>query len=189
MIKALKPDLILAGSMRAYPPALKEKISVKTFYYDPGSLEDVMEKIKELGQIFKKDKEAQALVLKLKNKLTAIKPLTKKVTVVYEVSENPLKVAGKKSIITSIIEAAGGVNMIETDKKHVLISPEQVIVLKPDYYICQQGPMNKNPQPPLERDYFKPLKSLVINVEEIDFARPGMNVFDAAVKLNKLFAK
>jgi iron complex transport system substrate-binding protein len=189
LIKALKPDLILAGSIRAYPPALKEKIPVKTFYYDPGTLEDVLNKITELGQIFKKDKEAQAVVLKLKNKLTALRPLTKKVTVVYEVSQSPLKVAGKKSIIASIIEAAGGVNLIEIDKKHVLLSPEQVIALNPDYYIYQEGPMNKNPQPPLDRDYFKPLKSRILTVEEIEFARPGMNVFDAAVKLNKLFEK
>lgn len=47
--------------------------------------------------------------------------------------------------------------------------------------------MNKNPRPPLERDYFKPLKCRVLKVNEIEFARPGINVFDAAVKLNRLF--
>ena len=187
LIKALKPDLILAGSTRAYSPALKEKIPVKTFYYDPGTLDDVITKIKELGHLFKKDKQADDLVLKLKNKLSAITPPERKVTVVYEVTQNPLKVAGKRSIVTSIIEAAGGKNLVQIDKKHVLLSPEQVIDLKPDYYIYQEGSMNKNPQPPLDRDYFKPLKCRVLKVEEIEFARPGINVFDAAVKLNRLF--
>ena len=106
---------------------------------------------------------------------------------IYEVSAWPLKVAGARSIVSDIIRAAGGRNLVPQDKKHVLLSPEMVLALQPDFYLYQVGPMNKNPVPPKKRPYFKGLKSLVIRVAEEEFARPGINSFSAAVKLNRIF--
>jgi iron complex transport system substrate-binding protein len=190
LIKALKPDLIMAGSPRAFPPALREKINVKVFYYDPHTIEDVVEKIRKMGKILEKEEEAEALIEEMNKKIAYIVMPEKKLTVVYEVTAQPLKMAGRRHIITSVIAKAGGVNLIDIEKKHVLMSPEKIIELTPDIYIYQQGPMNKNPTDPLERPYFAPLtRTKTIKVKEIEFARPGINIFDALVKLNDLFLK
>ncbi len=187
LMKALRPDLIIAGSTRAFPDEMKEKLNTEVFRYDPQSLEDIVQLILKLGTLFQKENKAEILVQQLRAKLNTVTNAETRVTVVFEISERSLKLAGKKNIITSIIEAAGGTNQIDINKKHALISPEKVLVLNPDIYIYQNGPMNKNPTDPLKRNYFRPLKSKVIEVDQLKFTKPGLNAFDAVLKLNFIF--
>lgn len=187
LLKALKPDLIVAGSKRAFPEEMSKRLNTEVFYFDPRTLEDILDRIESLGRILDRQAQAEALIKRLKEKLSEVKPLKRKTTVVYEISARPLKVAGGHSIITSIIEHAGGENLIKVKKKHVLISPEKVISLAPDFYVYQIGPMNKNPLEPKKRSYFGSLKSKVVRVDEYEFARPGINAFQAVVDLNRIF--
>ena len=187
LVNALKPDLIIAGSKRVFNKGMKGRAKARVFHFDPRTLDEITDKIRLLGGLLNKEEEAEALVGRLKSRLSALVKPGWRPTVVYEITERPVRVAGERSIVTSIIEAAGGVNLVETAKKHVLISPERVINTPPDYYIYQVGPMNKNPQPPKERSYFRSLKSATLRVDEYEFARPGINAFDAAVKLNMIF--
>ncbi len=189
LLKALKPDLIVAGSKRAFPESFSKELKVDVFYFDPRTLDEILVKIKKLGDLLDRKKEATTLVHRLKEKLSEIKPLNKRPTVIYEISARPLKVAGSRSIITSIIERAGGINLVTVKKKHVLISPEKVIKLAPEIYIYQVGPMNKNPEHPKKREFFRSLKSRVIRVDEYEFARPGINAFDAVLELNRIFSE
>ncbi len=189
LIKALRPDLIIAGSHRAFPEALKKAIKAEVFYYDPRNLEEILEAIRVLGRRLHREREARALIRELRAELSELHPLSCHPRVVYEISQRPLKVAGQRSIITSIIKAAGGENPVKVRRKHVLISPEEVLLLSPDIYFYQVGPMNKDPVPPKERSYFSGLKSKVIQVNELSFARPGLNAFSAALKMNRLFEK
>ncbi len=187
LMKALKPDLVIAGSSRAFPDEMKDRLNTDVFRYDPGSLEDILQLIQKLGVLFQKVDKAENLVAQLRSRLSTVTSTQNKVTVTFEVSERALKLAGKKNIVTSIIEAAGGINLIKINKKHVLISPEKVLILNPDIYIYQNGPMNKNPTDPLQRNYFRPLKSKVIEVDQLEYTRPGLNAFDAVLKLNLIF--
>ncbi len=187
LIKSLQPDLIVAGSKRAFPDELKKAIGVDVFHYDPRTLDEIITRILQLGKTLGKDREAEALVGRLNAKLKRIKPVKKRPRVIYEVMYRPLKVAGAKSIVASIIERAGGMNIVGTEKKHVTISPERILKDPPDIYIYQVGPMNKNPIPPRERSYFHGLKSRFFKVDEYEFARPGLNVFDAVIELNGIF--
>lgn len=187
LMKALRPDLIVAGSRRAFPEEIAKQVKARVFYYDPRSLEGILNKIADLGRMLGKEQRARVLEKRLRDKLANIVVPSKRLTAVYEISARPLIMAGRRSIITSIIEAAGGMNLIKIDKKHAIISPEKIIELSPDFYIYQIGPMNKNPDPPRKRPFFKSLPSKVIKVREFKFARPGIDAFDAAIKLNKIF--
>ncbi|NOX21185.1 MAG: ABC transporter substrate-binding protein, partial [Nitrospirae bacterium] len=167
-----------------------KRLRVEVFYFDPRTLEEILEHIRMLGKMLEREKAASDLIKQLKAKLKEVKPLKNRPTVIYEISARTLKVAGAHSIITSIIEHAGGENLIKVKKKHVLISPEKVISLAPDFYIYQVGPMNpmnKNPVVPDKRPYFRSLKSRVVKVDEYEFARPGINAFQAVVDLNRIF--
>jgi iron complex transport system substrate-binding protein len=186
MIKALRPKLIIAGSRRAFPKGLQDAVKAKVFFYDPRSLEEILEKIRNLGEILGRRKEAMALTSRLEARLSLVRPLPCRPRVVYEISQRPLKVAGQKSIVSAIIQAAGGENVITVKRKHVLISPEEILSLAPDIYVYQVGPMNKNPVPPGKRAYFSALRSKVIRVNEFEFARPGINAFSAVVQLNRI---
>ncbi|MBT4288519.1 MAG: ABC transporter substrate-binding protein [Deltaproteobacteria bacterium] len=187
LIKAIRPDLIIAGSKRAYPEKMESRFSADFFRYDPTSIEDIFKQIRQLGDLLQVQPKSEQIITQLKNKLKQVQPLPDQPKVVYEISERPLRVAGKPSIMTAIIEYAGGLNMIDTNKKHVVISTEIVVDINPDFYIYQDGPMNKNPRPPIERSYFKPLRSKIILVDQYLFSRPGLNVIDAIVKLNQIF--
>ncbi len=187
LIIALEPDIIIAGSKRTFNEEMVESVKVKVIYFDPQTLDEVLEKITELGELFRQEERAKELVISCKEKLKGVKPLSKKPEVIYEISAEPLRIAGKKSIVTSIIEAAGGENVITIEKKHVVLSPEVILKAEPDYYFYQTGPMNKNPSPVKERDQFVTLKSEIVNVDQYEFARAGLNVFDAVIKMNRIF--
>ncbi|MBU3916905.1 ABC transporter substrate-binding protein [bacterium] len=187
LMKALKPDLVIAGSSKAFSEEMRVRLNTEVFRYDPQSLEDILRLILKLGTLFQKEDNAENLVRQLKSRLNTMTDAKTRVTVIFEVSERALKLAGKKNIITSMIETAGGTNLINVNKKHVLISPEKILVLNPDIYIYQNGPMNKNPTDPLKRNYFQSLKSKVIEVDQLEFTRPGLNTFDAVLKLNIIF--
>ncbi|WP_457756386.1 ABC transporter substrate-binding protein [Thermodesulfatator indicus] len=189
LIKALRLDVLIVGSKRAFPDELAGRFDAKVYRYDPRTLDEILKCIKDLGNILGREEKARQLIVKLSAKLTQVKPLPYQPKVIYEITSLPLKVAGQKSIVTDIIRAAGGINPVNVQKKHVLISPEKIIALSPDFYLYQEGPMNRNPVPPKERPYFKSLSAVVVKVPEIEFARPGLNSFDAVIKLNSLFWK
>ena len=187
LIRALAPDLLIVGSRRAFPEETARKFSARIFRYDPRTLQEILTNIKALGEILGRRQAAEALVEKLSAILSRIKPLPRPVTVIYEVSATPLKVAGARSIVNDLIRMAGGRNLVTVPRKHVLISPEKVLALAPEVYIYQVGPMNRHPIPPKKRPYFRGLRSRILRVEELEFARPGLNAFSAALKLNHMF--
>jgi iron complex transport system substrate-binding protein len=186
LIKALRPDLLVAGSRRAFPDEMARRFHSKIYRYDPRSIEELFQAILDLGELLDRRPEAEGLVRRLREKLNSIEPLRSSPGIIYEISQTPLKVAGQRSIVTAIIEAAGGRNLVKINRKHVILSPEQVIKLAPEFYIYQEGPMNRNPLPPKQRPYFSILKAKVIKVSEKEFARPGLNVIDAIIKLNRI---
>ncbi|KJR43090.1 iron ABC transporter substrate-binding protein [Candidatus Magnetoovum chiemensis] len=188
MINALEPQLIIAGSLRSFAADMKAMVKAEVLYYDPKTLDDILEQIRKLGALLNKTEKAENLVTALNQKLTALKPLKSKPRVIYEVMEEPLRVAGKSGIVNAIIEKAGAVNLIEISKNHTTLSIEEVIKLNPDFYIYQEGPMNKNPKDPKERYNLKSLTSAFVKVDEYEFARPGINSFDAVIKLNGIFS-
>jgi len=187
LVKALRPQLVIAGSKRALPPSIAEELNARIFRYDPRTLKGILKKILELGKLLGKKEQAKKLVLRLKAELKKVKKLPYRPGVVYEVMSHPLIVAGRKNIVSDIIFYAGGKNLITANKKHVFISPEEVLLLRPRFYIYQVGPMNRNPVPPNKRPYYKGLKAWIIKVSEEEFARPGLNSFSAVLKLNRIF--
>ena len=187
LLNALAPDLIIAGSRRAFPEEMEQRVKADIFYYNPATLDEILVKIEKIGAMLERKDKAEDLTAGLKKRLAEISPLPTEPSVIYEVMAEPLRVAGGKSIVTSIISAAGGKNLVSINKKHAVISTEKVLELEPDFYIYQVGPMNKNPAPPEERPFYKSLKSKIIRINELAFARPGINAFDAAVELNRIF--
>ncbi len=189
IISSLKPDLIVISSTRFFNKSLKKYVEADIFIYNPYTLSQILKKITELGKKFNKEQEAAKLVEQLKIKLKKVKKLDTKPKVIFEIMQMPYIVAGKKDIVNDIIEKAGGINIVNVNRKHVRYSYEKVIEANPDFYLFQVGPMNKNPIPPDKREYFKYLKSKVIKINEKEFSRPNTKSFDNVLKLNGIFAQ
>ncbi len=187
IISSLKPDLIIIQSTRFFNKNLQKSINAKIYKYDPYTLKQILSSINDFGKMFHKEKVAKNLIFKLKNKLKRVKKLNKKPKVVFEIMQLPYIVSGKKDIVNDIIEKAGGINIVNVNRKHVRYSYEKVLAAKPDIYLYQVGPMNKNPIPPEKREYLKDLKAKFIRIDERSFSRPNTKSFDNVLKLNKIF--
>lgn len=187
LIRSLRPDLIITGSADSYyADSIKVITGAKVFKYDPLTLDEILSATVEIGKVISKEAEAEELIQALKTKLDEVKPLSTKPSVVYEVSQLPYTVAGKGNITTAIINAAGGYTPVESNDKLVKLSVEKVVAEKPDFYLWQTGPMNRNPVPPAQRPEFKRLEAEWIQVDEKKYSRANTVTFDAIIELNRI---
>ncbi|UOD34952.1 ABC transporter substrate-binding protein [Deferribacteraceae bacterium V6Fe1] len=189
LILSLKPDFIIYSNNKFISDYLKSLENIKTYEYDPTNVNEIFENIKTIASIMNVSEKGEALINQLKHKLTNLKEPKRTAKVIYEITQAPYIVAGKNSVISDIIEKAGGINIINIDKKLIKFSVEKTISLKPDIYIYQIGPMNKNPTPPKDRIGFKDMDSVFIQVNELTFSRANTKTIDAILYLNNIFYK
>lgn len=187
LIKGLDPDLIIISSNRFFSQQMASVIDVDTLTYNPETLEEILSEINRYGAILEKQTQADELVAQLTQLLTELKPIAVPPKVVYEVTENPYIIAGKQSIIKSIIEHAGGKLFAPSNRKIAKFNIESVLMENPDFYIYQQGPMNKVPTPPADRKNFSLIDSQFIKVDQLSFSRATTDSFYHAMELNKRF--
>lgn len=189
LIKGLNPDLLIISSNRFFSEYMSQQLNVEVIKYNPISLEKILTQIKHLGKLVNKTQQAALLVselIKIKNK---IQPLKEQPTAVFEVTESPFMVAGKKSIVNGIISAAGGNLIAPSGRKIAKFNIESILIKNPAYYIYQVGPMNKRPTPPSQRPNYSILNSQFIEVDQLEFSRANTHSFKLALSLNQQFKK
>jgi iron complex transport system substrate-binding protein len=158
------------------------------YEYNPITLEGILAHIDALGKKFQKVNIAEALITSLRSEITGSLSETSSPSVFYEVSQLPFMAAGSKSIIKDIVERAGGRFLVQEDRKVFKLGLESVLIMNPDIYLYQIGPMNKKPVEPQKRNEYKNLSSRFIKVNETDFSRANTKSFRNVEMLNKLFA-
>ncbi len=187
LIKGLNPDLVIISSKRFFSDQMIAQIGAETYTYNPVTLDGILQDIDQMGDMVNKPSQAKQLVSSLKGVLQQIHPLANKPKVVFEVTENPFMIAGKKNIVNSIIDAAGGELFAPADRKIAKFNLESILVSNPGYYIYQVGPMNKNPTPPEKRANYQILHSQFIKVDQLSFSRATTESFYHALELNQRF--
>lgn len=190
IIRSLRPDLIITGSAdEYYADAVKAITGASVYKYDPLSLEEILTAAAEIGELTGRRAEAAALTAELKAKLASVKPLKSKPKVIYEISQLPYTVAGRGNVVTAVIRAAGGEMAADADGKLVKLSLEKAVALRPDVYIWQTGPMNRNPVEPWKRPEFSKMKTNWIHADETKYSRANTGSFDAVLELNSALRK
>jgi len=142
-IISLKPDIILATGIEQVSIVERlRQLKLNVFVCDPYSIEELLNTIKEIGVITKKENEAKVLIAKIEDKINLIKnkvdlmPLEKKPTVFVEIWHDPLMTAGVGSFVNELITLAGGINIAyDTPRPYSYFSAEQVIKRNPDCII------------------------------------------------------
>lgn len=195
LIMAQKPDVVLQMKGRREVQAQTEhlrELGIPVLTFELNSLEDLYNVTLTLGRLIGRDAEATNLVGQWRRRLARLRntyATQPAVRVFFEVSSPNLLAAGKGNIVNDLINAAGGINVVDSPRKMVRLNEEAVIAADPDAYIYQIGPMNPAPQPPAERPHFGSLRAVregrILEVPEEVFSRPGPRSIEAAEKLGR----
>ncbi len=195
MVLGLDPDLVLQMSGRkeaSQAVATLRRYGLSTAFFKATSFVELYSVIQRLGVLTGAQPAASDLIASMKDRLARVRKGTGtgRPKVFFEVRYPNLLAAGRGSIVSDVIRAAGGENCVTSAKKLVRLSEEELLRLDPDVYVLQKGPMNPNPSPLAERSHFRTLAAVrdgrVLVVDEKSFSRPGPRNVDAVERLAAL---
>ncbi|MDD2751582.1 MAG: cobalamin-binding protein [Candidatus Omnitrophica bacterium] len=142
-IVSLKPDYIFCTGLEQAPivTSLKQ-LKFNVYVADPKNLQEVIDTIIEIGQITKREYNAQILAKQIQDEIevmsvkTSAIPPEKQPKVFLEIWHDPLTTAGSGSYLDELVTAAGGINIAnDTSRPYSIFSPEEVIKRNPDVMI------------------------------------------------------
>jgi len=136
-IIAAKPDLVVTLGFPLYPQQQNLADRLRRLGYNSltvfnnENISDLFDAVEKIGFATQTQQQADILAANIKQKLDRIALLVaekEKVTVLYIVQREPLRVAGRDTFINEMIALAGGENAIgPTIQKYPPISSEQFI--------------------------------------------------------------
>ncbi len=138
-IISLEPELVLAeGDRHEAVISALEQANIPVLAIETNSLNDIYANIELAGKITDHEYEAAAVVKemmvrvdRIEEKIAAI-PEEDRLTVFWEVWDEPLLTAGPNTFIGKIIQAAGGVNIFsELTEDWPAVSAEEVVQRNP----------------------------------------------------------
>ena len=184
LIVGLAPDLVLQQAGRAEAVEVAgdlERLGIPVALFHPQSFAGLFSVMTRVGVLLGEDDQARTLVAGLEQRLADvdkalsgldIRPLT-----AFEVRYPNLLLAGKNSMVSEIIQRAGGINPVVNAGNLARLSEEELLRLDPDVYLIQRGPMNPAPLPLDQRPLFRDLRAVrtgrILVVEEALYSRPG----------------
>ncbi|MFH0940777.1 MAG: cobalamin-binding protein [Candidatus Omnitrophota bacterium] len=142
-IISLKPDIIFCTGLEQAPIVTELKqLKLKVCVSDPSNMEELFQSILEIGQLTRKEINAEKLIenMKISIKEIALKvrpiPQGSRPKVFVELWGDPLMSAGRNSFLDELITLAGGTNIArDLTRPYSFFSPEQVLKQDPDVII------------------------------------------------------
>jgi iron complex transport system substrate-binding protein len=147
-IVSLKPDLVLAAGELQQPTieALERVGLTVVAIEDPGSFDEVYADITLVGRLTGHEQEARRVVEEIQSRLERVRqavatlPQEKRVTVFYEVYDEPLMTVGRATIIGQLLEMAGGINVFaDLGGRYPQVSSEEVVRRNPSCILGHTG--------------------------------------------------
>ena len=144
-IVSLDPDLVIgtADGNRKETVDRLEKTGLPVYIVNPGSLDEILAMIMDIGEITGKRKEAGRLVGDLRRRIDHVAVLTKdsaRPGVFFQVGAGAMITAGKNTVIDRLIKAAGGKNIAGNSTiRYPRFSVEEIILKNPDIIIVSSA--------------------------------------------------
>ncbi|WP_255586298.1 MULTISPECIES: vitamin B12 ABC transporter substrate-binding protein BtuF [Providencia] len=186
-IIALKPDLILAwrGGNPQRPLDQLASFGIPIVYFDPQTIDEVIDAVNELSQYSPKPELAQQNVDAMRARLTPYQPpqktnvKTKKVFI--QLGTQPLFSAGNHTLQNDVVKFCGGENIFANSAvQWPQVSREQVLTRNPDVIIMTGSAEQEN----VVRDFWhSQLDVPIIRLNEDWFHRAGPRIIDATEQL------
>ncbi len=140
-IVKLRPQLCLAirdGNPKASVERL-ESLGIPVYVFDPKSLEDVVDTVVRLGEIFRTEAQADILVAGYRQRLERvarqIEGLREHPRVFFQIDAQPIFSAGYDTFLHQLLVRAGAVNLAADRTGYPRYSWEELLVLNPDVVI------------------------------------------------------
>jgi iron complex transport system substrate-binding protein len=137
-IVSLKPDLILATADGNRPETVRqlEKIGMTVYVTNPMDTAGILQSILHIGDVTGRRQVARTLTAQLQRRLdvvTAQISNKKKPRVFFQIGMDPVITVGKRTLISDVIERAGGTNIAGKDTaRYPRYSAEGVMAHAPD---------------------------------------------------------
>jgi len=144
-IVSLKPDLVIgtADGNRKETVDRLERIGLPVYVVNPGSLDDILEMILDIGEITGRRKTANRLVDNLRKRIDHVVLLTEDSSrpgVFFQVGVDAMITAGKNTFIDRLIRSAGGENIAgDSTTRYPRFSMEKIILKNPDIIIVSSA--------------------------------------------------
>lgn len=193
---SLKPDLIIASPLTG-----RENIeSLRRLGFDVvviqyNTLEDVLVKIRMIGNLTGKSGEASILLKNMEKRINAITekvgnlPENERPRVLYLLWHDPLRTAGKNTFEDDLIRAAGGINIAGNATRYPIINLETIIKEDPQVIIVALGMSNKTYEYVKNEDRLKntaAIRNRRLYVVDSDIVnRPGPRIVEALEEFAK----
>ena len=186
-IIALKPQIVLvstASQLEAFTKQLDEQ-KIAVYVTNPRSLEEVFRSIATLGNLFDTRERTEKLVTDLRRRAdvvaAAVSPI-KRVTVFYQVSDEPLYTIGRESYLTDLVRRAGGVSVTaDVPSGFPRFSGEAALAARPEAVILptggSMGAANSTVATALKNSPAA-LNNRVYKINEDHLQRPGPRLVD-----------
>jgi ABC-type Fe3+-hydroxamate transport system substrate-binding protein len=160
LIDELKPDLII-GNKEENDQTGMETLMGKypVWMSDIYTLEDSLEMILKLGEIFKVEKKAKSISGQLQDDFQG--KMNFKGTAVYLIWNKPMMAVGKDTFINEMLPYAGFENLIK-DSRYPEISLEELQRLDPEYLLLSSEPFPFKPKHLKEFENVLPQAKIVI---------------------------
>ncbi|MFW6286803.1 MAG: ABC transporter substrate-binding protein [Candidatus Sumerlaeota bacterium] len=154
-ILALKPDLVLLVVSHKKAKAELEKLNIDTLMVPNETVPDIYEAIGKIGGVCGAEEKAKALTDKLQARVEAVRTVVKDedrprvlICIERDIDSSKLSglyMAGQNTFYDTIIEVAGGVNAITSDKTaYPQMSAEGIISLNPDVIVDLVGVLKED---------------------------------------------
>ena len=196
-VVSLNPDLVIStanGNKKETVEQL-ERMGLPVYVINPGSFEEILTVVLNIGRITGRENEAKTLVDNLQKRIRSVVSLTKdlkKPGVFFQIGINPIVSVGRDTLHNKLIELAGGLNVTgDVMIKYPRCSIEDVIVKKPDIIIVSS--MKRGEYFPRVRDGWKKWKNIpavendriyIIESDLIDHSSP--RIVDGLEKLARI---
>lgn len=147
-IVSLKPDLVLAaGEIQRSAIDALERLGIPVVAIeDPGNFDEVYAAIMLVGRLTGHEQEGSRVVQGMQARLARVRQAVatlsqdKRVTVFYEVYDEPLMTVGRSTIIGQMLEMAGGINIFaDLQGRYPQVSSEEVVKRNPDCILGHTG--------------------------------------------------
>ena len=198
-IVGLRPDLVVTtGRLQQSLSEELRKLQMPTLSFDAKNLEDVIGNIRSIGQACGQSEEADALALKLNQRLLRVQerfaalPADDRPRVLLLLSEDMLMTAGPKTFAGQMLELAGGRNLFaDVEQQFPRVSEEEIIKRNPSAVVLWAMGNGAPPKEQLGKrpgwnqiDAFRNQRILAIDDDLL--SRAGPRLFDGLEKMADL---
>lgn len=195
-IVSLNPDIVLAtGGVQEKSVATLEELGIKVFVIEAKTIDNLLDRIKDVGKLLGKSEEAENLVNYLEKRIEAVKnkigdiPETQKPKVFIEIWSDPLMTTGVDTFIHNVVELAGGKNIFDLKGGFQAINVETVIEVNPDVILLSVHG-ETNIEELSNRPGWQTIKAIknkrVYPVNPDAISRPGPRLVDALEEVAKI---